>query len=228
MNTKRTLACAALLLGLLSFNAPLTAAVESDIVGYTTITTNPGFNMQGVVFQGLASETTTLDELLSGDFQTGDEVQVYANGAYTIYQYLTGTGWMMGRKPASQVPVKAGDSFWLKTPERSIEVTFKGAVKKGDFRYVAGAGSQMVSADIPVAFALNDDTGSVTWANVKTGDQIQVLTATGGYQIYTYSQSTGKWLEGRVPTTLKVPVGSSIWLNVQEAGASLQVANPVK
>ena len=41
MNTKRTLACAALLLGLLSFNAPLTAAVESDIVGYTRLSRIP-------------------------------------------------------------------------------------------------------------------------------------------------------------------------------------------
>ena len=51
MNTKRTLACAALLLGLLSFNAPLTAAVESDIVGYTTPQINADtFTLLGVPF----------------------------------------------------------------------------------------------------------------------------------------------------------------------------------
>ena len=50
MNTKRTLACAALLLGLLSFNAPLTAAVESDIVGYTTITPSSTWTLLGINF----------------------------------------------------------------------------------------------------------------------------------------------------------------------------------
>ena len=52
MNAKWFLAYATLLCGVVFLNPRLDASVESDIVGYTTITTTPGFNMQGVVFQG--------------------------------------------------------------------------------------------------------------------------------------------------------------------------------
>ena len=230
MNAKRILACAALLLGLLSFNAPLSAAVESDVVGYTTITTTPGFNMQGVVFQGLQEETIVLDELLSGDFKTGDEVQrSTSDGGYVIYQFRDGEGWFCGRAPASTAPLSAGDSFWLKTPDRAVSVTFKGAVKAGDFRYESTAGMQMVSVDFPFEFALNDDTGRVSWTNLRSGDQIQVLTQDGGYMVYTYSQEGGeKWLEGRIPTEKRIPVGAALWLKTATAGAVLQVKNPIQ
>lgn len=46
--------------------------------------------MQGVVFQGLnGRETIALDELMSGDFQVEDQVQVYdvTTSGYTIYTY---------------------------------------------------------------------------------------------------------------------------------------------
>ena len=39
----------------------LDASVESDIVGYTTITTTPGFNMVGVVFNGPLVLVTAID-----------------------------------------------------------------------------------------------------------------------------------------------------------------------
>lgn len=230
MKARHFLLGATLLSAGLLFNAPLFAAVESDVVGYTTITTNPGFNMQGVVFQGLeGKETIALDDLMSGEFQVGDQAQVYDGSGYTIYTYRGPEyGWMAGRKPASEVPVKAGDSFWLNTPDRSVEVTFAGSVKSGDFRYEAIEGMQMVSADFPIEFALNDETGRVTWTGVQTGDQIQVLAAGTGYTVYTYSQSAGKWLKGRNPTDARIPVGASMWMKCNSAGVVLQVANPLQ
>lgn len=232
MDVKRVFACAALLAGLLFFNGRLSAAVESDIVGYTTIETVPGFNMRGVAFQGLQGETVSLNELLSGDFKTGDEVQLFTtdgtNSGYTIYKYQEGSGWRQGRASADDYPVKAGDSFWLKTPDRSVSVTFKGAVKAGDFRYESQAGIQMVTADIPVEFPLNPTNGEAEWQNFQTGDQIQVLTKDGGYTIYTYSSANGKWLLGRVPTEATIPAGTSVWLKTASAGAMMHVINPVK
>ena len=186
--------------------------------------------MQGVVFQGVdGTETISLDDLMSGDFQVGDQVQAYVGGGYTIYTYRgADRGWMVGRKPASEVPLSPGDSFWLKTVDRSIEVSFKGSVKRGDFRYEAIEGMQMVSTDFPMEFALNDDSGMVTWTGVQSGDQIQVLADGTGYTVYTYSQSAGKWLKGRVPTDARIPVGASMWIKCKTAGATLQIKNPLQ
>ena len=166
---------------------------------------------------------------MSGSFQAGDEVQVYStDGTYFIYQYNPTTGWMAGRRPASEVPLTAGDSFWLKTPNRSVDVVFKGVVKKGDYRYQASVGAQMISADFPVAFTVNDTEDRVSWENAQTGDQLQVLSTDGTYKIYTYSSASGKWLEGRVPTDAQIPVGSSLWLNSQSGDLVLRVKNPIQ
>lgn len=215
----------------LSLASPLSAAVESDVVGYTTITTKPGFNMQGVVFQGLdGRETIALDELMSGDFQVEDQVQVYdvATSGYTIYTYQgPERGWMAGREPSSEVPVKAGDSFWLKTQD-SVEVSFAGSVRKGNFRYESVKGIQMVSANFPIEFALNDESGMVKWSGVQEDDQIQIYDGTTGYTIYTYSQRVGKWLQGRDPTDVRIPVGVSMWMKCKSAGTVLEIVNPLQ
>lgn len=188
--------------------------------------------MCGVAFEGLKDETISLNELLSGDFKTDDEIQVFStdgiNSGYTIYKYREGAGWFLGRASADNYPVKAGDSFWLKTPNRSVSVTFKGAVKAGDFRYESLSGIQMVTVDIPIAFPLNALNGEVIWENFTNNDQIQVLTKDGGYTIYTYRSSDNKWVLGRVPTGETIPAGTSIWLKTANAGAVLRVINPVK
>lgn len=214
----------------LSLASPLSAAVESDVVGYTTITTQPGFNMQGVVFQGLnGRETIALDELMSGDFQVEDQVQVYdvATSGYTIYTYRGPEyGWMAGQRPSSAVPVKAGDSFWLKT-QGSVKASFAGSVRKGNFRYESVVGTQMVSVNFPVEFALNDESGMVKWANVQDGDEIQVYDG-NGYTIYRYSQFVGKWVEGQNLADVRIPVGASIWMKCKSAGTVLEIVNPLQ
>ena len=78
MNTKRTLACAALLLGLLSFNAPLTAAVESDIVGYTTIEmkADKWYQVAFPFVQLDDTETVSISEAFNSGFVDGDTLMI--------------------------------------------------------------------------------------------------------------------------------------------------------
>lgn len=225
MDMKKIIACAALVMGVVIFNGRLNAAVESDIVGYTTITTQAGYNMMGCVFKGLGSETVSLNDLLTGDFVAGDQVQLYvaATGGYTLYTYNATSGWMNGRVSADDRPVALGDSFWLYTPGREVTVTVKGAVSADNFTYTSVQGLQMVASTLPLPLEIN----GATWTGLSNGDQIQVANTSGGYTIYTYSTATGKWMQGRVPADVTIPVGSSMWLNTATAGVTLTVSNPL-
>lgn len=196
-------------------------------MGYTTIETVPGFNMAGCSYKGLGEETISLNDLLQADFDVGDQVQVYSGGAYTYYTYDVAAGWKKGRVSADEAPLKAGDSFWLNTPGRSLAVTMKGAVSTADVYYVGTRGFQMVSVSIPVALHVNE----ALWEGLTDGDQIQVLDpSTGAYVYYSYRSMEGKWYKGRqpVPEGEVIPVGASFWLMAQNEGVVLRVESPIK
>ena len=210
-------------------NAPLSAAVESDVVGYTTITTNPGFNMQGVMFVGLSSsDSISFNELLEGDFKTGDTIQVLnSQGGYDGYSFREGDGWIVGRGTSADTrPVKAGVGFWLSTPGRSVEVTFKGSVSKGDYLYKAHEGVQMITSAFPVSVPLVPTDDSVVWNGFQDNDEIQWLNESGGYDGSIYRN--GKWTEGRgTPSSKSIPLGSAVWLKVAGNDATLTIKNPL-
>ncbi len=207
----------------MKLNGRLNAAVESDVVGYTTITTNAGYNMMGCVYKGLGSETISLNDLLVGEFIAGDQVQLYSStGGYTIYTYNATTGWMNGRVPADNRPLTVGDSFWLYTPNREVAVTIKGAVSTKDFTYTSIQGLQMVANSLPVDVKINE----IAWSGLTNNDQLQVKTLTG-YTIFTYSTATNKWMQGRAPADVTISAGSSVWLTTANAGVTMTVANPL-
>ena len=211
-------------------NAPLFAAVESDIVGYTTIEMQANYNQRGVCFKGLGNEDTiSFNDLLSGDFQDGDQIQLLKGAgeaiSYDRYRYVSGQGWMIGRSSADVAPVKPGDCFWFLT-DRPLIVTFKGAVAKGDFLYEASQGLQMVAANIPTSFALNPVDDSVVWTNLSEGDEIQWLNELGGYDRCRYAG--GKWRQGRTVTDKVIPAGSAIWLVTSSENVTLLIRNPIE
>ena len=200
-----------------NLNPRLDASVESDIVGYTTITTTPGFNMVGVVFNGLDGKEVPLSEIVNGDFQDGDEIQVYKKGGgYVAYTYWKDFGgWLDGNFEAAREALPLGTAFWQKTPGRSIPVTLKGAVATGEYKYESVAGLQMIALGIPKAFDLNDD---LVWSGLTDGDEIQIRDGSS-YVSYTYWKDFGGWLDGNFNKADKsVPVGASLWLKTSNAG----------
>ena len=227
MTTKHFLTGATLLSGLLLLNAPLFAAVESDVVGYTTITTSPGFNMMGTVFQGLGQETISLNELLDGAFEEGDEIQVFHNdtGTYAVFKF-SGGEWKTGPFSADRNPLSVGDSFWINTPDHSVTVTLKGAVKRGDFLFQTNGGFQMVCVDFPTEIKLND--GNVEWSGFQNGDEIQIVDETGTYRRYTFSTSSGKWMTGPFEANVTLAAGKSFWLRSASAAATIRVKSPLE
>lgn len=220
------------LLGLCFISSPLHAAVESNVVGYTTITTKAGFNMQGVCFNALDGEAISFNDLLSGEFQDGDEILVLttvtSGSTYERYRYSSERGeWITGRTSADTKPVKAGSSFWLNTTN-AVEVTFKGSVKPGNYLYTSQAGVQMITSDFPIAFPLNATDGSVVWENLTDGDEILWLNENGAYDRCRYSTERGKWIQGRGESSKVIPAGTSVWLETANSGATLLIVNPVK
>ena len=226
MNTKRTLACAALLLGLLSFNAPLTAAVESDIVGYTTPQINADtFTLLGVPFVTLAEEgeAIAVNDLVKGDFAAGDTIQFSNGSGYSTLTYRTsstlngvamGPAWCEGRSTYSTKTFQAGEAFWLKS---QASATFVGRVGENTPIAVNAQEMKMIANPIPKDVAINE----ITFTGVSTGDTVQFYDATG-YVTLTYrassTDSTGTqkgpaWCEGRSTySTRIVPAGTGFWV----------------
>ena len=128
MDMKKIITCAALLAGIVFFNGRLNAQVESDIVGYTTITTVPGFNMLGCVFNGLDGNPLPLNQIVTGDFQDNDAIQVYdAVKGYTSYSYWKDYGgWLDGDFMPVVKPVAKGTSVWLKVAKDGAKFTIPG------------------------------------------------------------------------------------------------------
>ena len=226
MKVKHFLSGATLLSAALLLNAPLSAAVESDVVGYTTITTNPGFNMLGVTFVGLnETEEVSFDALVDGEFRDGDQIQVYSvEEGYTVYNF-SNQAWRVGREPASNYPVKAGTGFWLSTPERSVEVTLKGAVRQGDYLFKTVKGTQMFAAGFPIDISLSNGDKNVAWTGFQNGDEIQWLDE-NGYEVSIYRD--GGWRDGRAPSSKVIPAGASVWLTTSTDTATVLVKNPLK
>ena len=228
MKVKHFLSGATLLSAALLLNAPLSAAVESDVVGYTTITTNPGFNMMGVVFNGLDGQALPLNEIVSGNFSNNDQIQIYnkdSSSTYTTYIFYNGQ-WVdrVEFKPATS-PVSPGTAFWLNTPEHAVEVTLKGAIPTNEYTYTTKKGIQMLAANIPAEINPNDD---IVWGEgLEDGDQLQIR---NGKTYTTYQFYNGNWVDRIMfqPMTEVIPIGSSVWLTTKNEGISVTFQLPQK
>ena len=95
-------------------------------MGYTTVTTSPGFNMLGVVFNGLGGQTLPIKEIVSGDFQEGDEIHVRKDGAYHLYYYDPTEGWYDGDTWGAPDTIAVGSSIWLKTRTAGVKLVISG------------------------------------------------------------------------------------------------------
>ena len=210
-------------------NAPLSAAVESDTVGYTTIEITQDFALLGVSFMGLTpqSETTMpINEFLDGTFVEGDQIQVlnpetqqYEIAAWNAELSL----WCTSRRGSatttpSPVVLTLGDAIWLKTSattEKPIEITAKGRVCTAALEYKLGNRYQLLSFPAFESLAVNSP--KLTWTGLKHGDQLQVLGPNGQYEIAAWNAELNLWTTSRrgnpttTPSTLEIPGYSGAW-----------------
>ena len=228
MTTKHFLTGATLLSGLLLLNAPLFAAVESDVVGYASPELNlDGFTMVGVPFLALDSTkedaSVAINDFLSGDFVAGDAVQYWDGSKYQVLTFRAasnlngeqmGPAWCEGRSTYSTKRFTPGEAFWVKTSAPSMMM----AGRVGDRAIVETKANTltMVANPRPQAIAIND----IVCSAPKVGDSIQVYDG-AKYTVLTYRatssldgvQKGAAWCEGRSTySTYVVPVGTAFWI----------------
>ena len=221
MNAKRILACAALLLGLLSFNAPLSAAVESDIVGYTTIEMQAGkWYLLGNPFVPLSNaETFSLNEVFHGDGFGNNDVLFTLSKSGTFQPHYWRNGqWctdVFGSIPANdRYPITTA-VYINKQADGSVQFSGKVAVLEVKIGSEEGNEWSLTSLTFPANKKLAD----YTWTNFGANDVLYTLSENGEFQPHYWRNN--KWCTdvfGISEDETPLKIGYALYINKQSAG----------
>ena len=228
MKVKHFLSGATLLSAALLLNAPLSAAVESDTVGYTTIEMQAGKWYQiGNPFVELEDGTDySLNDAFSSGFQAGDRAYIYdpKTGTYLttcVWAEIGGTaGWYdLATDSLFETPLSAGTAIFFNKAHNG-EVTLKGRVDPFVEVDVPGEAWSQVAFVYPVAQTLNE----MHWEGLEDGDQAYVYDSkTGSYSAsFRWIDRTGLvkgWYDIATDTLTeaKIPVAQAIFINKRSA-----------
>ncbi len=235
MNKMRLSFCAALFAGLLTLNAPLEAAVESPVVGYTTKTMEGGKWYQfGVPFAPLDTENVpTLVSSFPGGFTDGDMAYVFepASGAYL--QPLTWCAgkdedttltWRNRRLKETNPELPVGSAVFIKKATTS-DVIVSGRVDatlSASFGNATQSAWAQIICPYPTSIALND----MNWTGLTAGEELYIFdTASGGYLqplVYAAGKDADtevKWRNRRLKeSTLVIEPGQALFIHKVNAG----------
>ena len=228
MNFKTILACAAL--GLVLFNGRLNAAVESDIVGYTTVEMAAGGWYQlGVPFAQLDGATTfTLDEAFPG-FAEGDIMYIATQTGGFINRYWKDTGWSKSKNSYRADSTEYDRSLAAYIYKQSAAtITLSGAVEKMTNTFGAESGQtwDLVALPWPESKAIND----FVWTGCADGDTLYIATAEGGFipRYWKVGTDAAGWSKSknsyRVATDVIAP-GVAVYINKASAGVGSVTLN---
>lgn len=231
MNSKIFLACAALLFGITT----ATAAVESDIVGYTNIECKSGLSLLSSTFESLGSaEAVNIQDFIQGVFEEGDSLMFYKQGGgydtYVYFSELYDEDWNSIGKPGwgnmdGQIvnrEIKPGDAFWVNV-KTAKTLTLKGVVKATAQSIDCGKGLNLVASAFPKALDANKD---LIFSGITEGDSLMIYKQGGGYDTYVYFselydenwESTGKsgWgnMDGQA-VDVAIPANTAFWVVAQ-------------
>lgn len=230
MKAKSIFQCAALLTGLLFLNVPLFAAVESDIVGYTTMNFTQKYNLVGVSFATLGGEDEIpVNEFISGEFTEGDQLQIQSGtGGYNVLEWRNSQWCGYGSSVASDRVVKRGTGVWIVTKQATtdnpVTAMVSGAVKLDNGLEVAFGQKYVIAAPgIPIEVAVNSNIFS--WTDLSDGDQLQIPNGTGGYNVLQWKD--GQWCGygSNIPSERTIPVQTAVWIVSTSATAKVTI-NP--
>ena len=178
-------------------------AVTSSVVGYQTLTINPGFNMIALNFQPLngteeiaiSNLVTDTSALVAGNAAaSADQIQVWDGSKFDVYFYRAnktttpkwtkGPGWVKSSDSANLTgdTIARGQGVWFARPATAEAgtITVSGAVNAAPKTHDISAGFNMISSAFPTDLVLNG--GTINWAEcgavagnaAASADQIQV------------------------------------------------------
>jgi hypothetical protein len=221
----------------LHLNGRLNAQVESDIVGYTTITMEAGkWYMVATPFAALDDallEGATLNQLYgNAGFATGDTLYVLINGLFQPRYWIQGTtaettGWSTRPTRLVEDPalVKPGQSVYISKGSAG-DIVLAGAVKAlpAEFGLEEGEAWAMVTPIWPADTKLLND---FTWTGVEAGDTLYRVTDAGVfiplYWIQGATPETSGWSTRPtrlVADTKPLSVGEGVYINKRSKGVA--------
>ena len=231
-------------------NAPLSAAVESDTVGYVTQSLEGGRWYQlGCPFVTLDGDAEwTVSEAFPAGFVNGDmlllhnpETLKYNNALYW-HEELSGWSTLPAGIPVTepaQQTIRPGQGVYISKYKTST-VTFKGKVEavKSTFGSENGHAWNQVAVVWPEETKLND----LEWTGLKDGDTLMILnTEKKAYDAQVYWHSTandgrGAWCD--LPAGLPIPstpvdvtlfAGQAVYINkLSSSEGSVSVSSPIQ
>lgn len=228
----------------MKLNGRLNAAVESDVVGYTTFTTSAGMNLVSITFNGVDGKAASIHDILSGKFADGDRILFYntTTGDYDSCYYwdevyvgddCVGAGWGDGEQTKSTLTIAPGTAFWLKT-KTATTVTVAGSVKVDAQTLACEPGMNLVGLSFPVALDLNKDLVS---ENLSDRDQVLIYdTQKGDYnryyfwdEVYVGDDCVGKgWGDSeQTKVSATIPAGVGFWLKSAKS-VNFTINSPIK
>ncbi len=214
MTTKHFLTGATLLSGLLLLNAPLFAAVESDVVGYSTIECVRGYSAISLPFNPLGKgdvEGVALQDIKGNLAQSdresrSDRIMLMnpVTKAYSTYQYKE-IGWVKAgeTEPTTDI-VTPGMGFLFVKGVTDGDFLVCGKVKsEPSITCALSRGYNLIANPYPCAVKIADLKGDLS-ANDRESraDRIMVLNpVTKAYTTYQLRASSGWTKEGETTTT---------------------------
>ena len=189
----------------------LADVTSANVVGYNTVTINPGFNMFAVNFKQMGEEASIkIDDLFPGGGKTdtifkagatsadGDYIKVWdnASGEYNTYwlYYIKKGGiaenkyWWCnsdgGAKAAdTNVKFKNGDAFWYYSYNtKAVTATVSGEVELSDVKEIdIKPGFNMIASYFPTGWTINDDTYYTTTFWENSGAKSGATSGDGDY-----------------------------------------------
>ena len=236
-------------------------------MGYTEVTLNKEWTIFGINYTAVDGTDLTLQNagpytegMVKGNgTATADQIQT-ASGGYDIYYMSNGknakggtvTGldgkWAKsGTTTATDVTVPAGTAFWYKRNDAATPVTVKvagGVSLLGSYDKQLTSTWRLIANPYPTALPLNDSipyvAGMTKGNGTATADQIQIQTASGGYDIYYMSNGKnakggavsgleGKWAKSGTTTATDaaIPVGGGAWYKrATETDFDIRIVRP--
>ena len=233
LNLIRTLGCSTLCLWVVSFLAsPASAAVESDVVGYTTIEMKAGKWYQiGNPFVELEDGSVpTLNTVFTDGFGAGDTLYLLPIGSSTYLparmwadDYNDQTGWFnSGDLSYDNTALSSGQAIFIKKVVDGT-VTLKGKVSAKEIVSFNGEGAwTQIVCVYPKQCSLND----LHWEGVQAGDQLYIYDANRGTYLPArmwadnYNGKTGWFNSGDLSyDTEQLPIGQAFFINKRSASS---------
>lgn len=233
MKVKHFLSGATLLSAALLLNAPLSAVVESDVVGYTTITMEAGKWYQiGCPFVALdGTEAPKINDVLGSGFESGDELMIlnsetsrYSASAYWVAEK---NAWCNRPIAAIATPIETvlpiGQAVYIHKGPTSSEVVFSGKVEAKEIAF--GAENTPSWAQVAPVWPVSQSINDFEWKGLADGDELMILDS----QTQTYTPSA-YWISEKnawcnrpiaaiaTPVTTELKAGTAAYINKRQAG----------